>query len=259
MKDSSCRKNSPACSGRSVVGSLRKQIGMLLVSVCLLLPTILLAEANQEKGTQKEPRGQHPDHIKIERDRPARKAPEQKDNRQPAARGNVQHFLMNIKVTLGDGRVVSGRLPVDAPPRFTIQHTIDGIQYEKEIQTSQLRRVEIKSWSGRIVGERKDGQVYEFRPDRYEIQLEDTSFSTGPNAAFAFLNQFPVYNANGRVYLFSFWRDLQRPNGSWFTGMPGPIRQRRVCHADVVRSITIDSVQRATRPQTKEKQAQSKK
>lgn len=194
----------------------------------------------------------NPEHIEIKSEIPGRKKSIVKNPQ-------LSHFMMHIQVTLGDGRVLEGRLPVDAPKRFTIQHHIDGITYHKEIKISELKGIKIKSWSGHVVGERKEGKVYEFRPAEFEILLPEGSFHSVPTAALAFLNQFPVYNQNGRVYLFSFWRDLQRADGSWFTGMKGRARTRRICHADVVQKIMIQSVQRAPKPAIQKKNARAKK
>ncbi|MCB1173330.1 MAG: hypothetical protein KDK39_07195 [Leptospiraceae bacterium] len=185
---------------------------------------------NQEPMDQKDPNQANPDKT------PAKESAANSKQSQSKA------WLIELLLTLGDGRQLKGELPVEAPEKFKLNHVKDGIQYQKEVHLADIERIEIERWSGSLVSSKKQGQLYEFRPSRIMVQLRGGYTLEALGDAFAFLGSFPVYNQNGRVQLFSFWLDLQKADGSWYTGMSGPHSSRKIPHKDVVRVLEFKSV-----------------
>ncbi|MEQ9365351.1 MAG: hypothetical protein RIF32_13985 [Leptospirales bacterium] len=145
-----------------------------------------------------------------------------------------------VAVTLGDGRQLRGRMRVRVPERLSIVHVVDGIQYRKIVRPEQIHAVEFKRWRGRLVRQQESGQIFQFDVDRYSIELSGGQVLKRDGDLFGFLTQFVLENDNGTVQLFSFWGDLQKKDGSWFTGMQGPSTSRVAAHKDVIQRIQFD-------------------
>lgn len=145
-----------------------------------------------------------------------------------------------IDVTLGDGRQLKGTIRVRIPERLSIIHVVDGIQYRKTVRPEEVRAVTFKRWRGRMVRQQETGQIFQFDVDRYAIELTNGQVLNREGDLFAFLTQFVLENENGSVQLYSFWGDLLKKDGSWFTGMQGPSTSRVESHKDVVKRIEFD-------------------
>lgn len=145
-----------------------------------------------------------------------------------------------VAVTLGDGRRLKGKIRVRLPERLSIVHTVEGIQYRKLVRPEEIRSIEFKRWRGRLVRQQETGQIFQFDVDRYHIELNSGQVLKRDGELFAFLNQFVLENENGTVQLFSFWGDLQKKDGSWFTGMQGPSTSRKAAHKDVIQRIQFE-------------------
>lgn len=145
-----------------------------------------------------------------------------------------------IDVTLGDGRQLKGKIRVRVPERLSIVHTVDGIQYRKIVRPEEIRAIKFKRWRGRLVRQQETGQIFQFDVDRYALELTNGQILNRDGELFRFLTQFVLENENGSVQLFSFWGDLQKKDGSWFTGMKGPSTSRVACHKDVIQRIEFN-------------------
>jgi hypothetical protein len=146
----------------------------------------------------------------------------------------------SIDVTLGDGRQLSGRIRVRLPERVAIQHTVNGIEYRKVVRPEEIRAIELKRWRGRMVRQQESGQIFQFDVDRYTLELAGGQVLTREGELFSFLTSFVLENQHGSVQLYSFWGDLQKKDGSWFSGMEGPTASRVLCHKDVVKRIDFN-------------------
>ena len=126
------------------------------------------------------------------------------------------------------------------PDKLSIIHTVDGIQYRKTIRPEELRAISFKRWRGTLVRQQEGGQIFQFDVDRYSLELVSGQILHREGDLFQFLQRFEVENENGSVQLFSFWGDLQKKDGSWFTGMQGPSTSRVACHKDVVQRVEFE-------------------
>ena len=145
-----------------------------------------------------------------------------------------------VDVSLGDGRQLKGRIRLRLPERLSIVHVVDGIQYRKIVKPDEIRSIEFKRWRGKLIRQQEKGQIFQFDVDRYTIELQSGQVLTREGNLFSSLSQFTLENEHGSVHLFSFWGDLQKKDGSWFSGMEGPSTSRVVCHKDVVKRIEFD-------------------
>ncbi|MBX7056903.1 MAG: hypothetical protein K1X75_02475 [Leptospirales bacterium] len=145
------------------------------------------------------------------------------------------------RIYLGDGRLISGRISFRTPERFVLRHIADGVAYERPVSLAELRTVEVKRWRGRPGRELRDGQVYRFEPDRTLYILADGSRLLVEGPILPFLSDFPLANQHGAVRFFTFWMDLLKADGSWYTGISGPTSgERTMCHPDVIKRIVFE-------------------
>jgi len=153
----------------------------------------------------------------------------------------TREYAIDSRLTLGDGRTVRGTIRFRAPETLTLVHESEGVKYEKNIPFSEIESVEITKWKGKFLKEGKAGLVYEFGPDEYRINLRAGHELRRVGDFFTFLRQIKTENKNGIVVLFTYWIDLKKPDGSWYTGLSGPETGARVVsHPDVVRKIEFD-------------------
>ena len=217
--------------------------------VCIVMPLFFLG-AQPRKGGKPTSRKEST-HLKTSDPRHISKTRQESSVRPkpkpsaPKKQSSDKEFVLKIEVSLGDSRSLAGELPLRAPEKFQVEHIKDGIRYQKEIRLSDIDAIEIRRWSGKLLAQKKDGTLYEFVPDRIFVRLKDGYTMIAIGNVFSFIRQFPVYNSNGRVYVFSYWRDLQKKDGTWFTGLRGPILGRRVPHKDVVHRIQFVSIKKA--------------
>lgn len=168
-------------------------------------------------------------------------------------KSNDKEYILQVQATLGDNRTVSGKLPLKAPQKLKIKHFMQKIQYEKEITLNQIKMIKIISWKGKLVGQKKQGDLYRFSPVIYRVYLTDDTVLETNGFNFQFLNQFPVFNSHGKVYLYSWWLDLKKKDDSWHTGLSGPTNNRIVCHKDVVQKITFLTAKKDSQSKTPKK------
>lgn len=161
-----------------------------------------------------------------DQDQPSKKAP-----------AEVQ-FTLDVKVLLGDGRSVLGKLLFQAPEKIVVRHMRDGIAYEKPVKILDLRSVEFGQWKGSPVKKNSQGQVFQFDVSRFVMVLRDETVLEKMGDVFPFFRNLVLENKYGQVKLFSYWLDLQRKAGGWHTGLSGPSNGYRVVsHKDVVKKI----------------------
>lgn len=148
---------------------------------------------------------------------------------------------LSLAVTLGDGRIVRGRTRIQAPDRLALVHTVEGVRYEKIVALADIRSIEVKRWRGRQVRATRDGNVFQFDVDRVAITLADGGVLLRDGPLPPFFLQFDINNQHGQVRFFTFWLDLQKSDGRWYTGIEGPATGERVVgHADVIKRISFD-------------------
>lgn len=148
---------------------------------------------------------------------------------------------LSLAVTLGDGRIVRGRTRIQAPDRLALVHTVEGVRYEKIVALTDIRSIEVKRWRGRQVRATRDGNVFQFDVDRVAITLADGGVLLRDGPLPPFFLQFDINNQHGQVRFFTFWLDLQKSDGRWYTGIEGPATGERVVgHADVIKRISFD-------------------
>ncbi|MBI3396628.1 MAG: hypothetical protein HY042_12375 [Spirochaetia bacterium] len=149
----------------------------------------------------------------------------------------LTEFRREAKFILGDGRSVKGVLVFSAVDKIMVNHIHAGVNYHKELRPADILSVDIKKWRGRETKQVKDGRVFEFHPYETQVLLRDGT-TVSPSEFFGFFRKLNIESANGRVALFTFWVDLLKENGSWYTGMTGSQEKpRTTCHKDVVKRI----------------------
>lgn len=169
---------------------------------------------------------------------PAKESPRDKADK---TEGPARQYSLSAKMTLGDGKVVRGQVKLSAPESMQISHETGGVRYERQLHPDEISSVEVLRWKHRFLKENSSGLVYEFAPDEVRIRLKDGGEIKRSGPIFSFLKQFAVENKNGKVTLFTFWIDLKKPDGKWYTGLSGPENGVRVtCHPEVVRRIDFD-------------------
>lgn len=139
------------------------------------------------------------------------------------------------RIVLGDGRVVRGTVKFKAPKRLRLKHLKSGVRYTKEFPVEEIESVRVRKWRGRFIKRNKDGEVFEFAPHEYEVRLRSGMVLSRQGNLLPFLKTLPLQNSDGQLTIFSFWLDLRRADGSWFTGMKGS--ERTECHKDVLKQI----------------------
>ena len=145
---------------------------------------------------------------------------------------------IRVSIVLGNGREVTGTTELRTPETLVVRHTRDGILYEKTISIRDIASIELKRWEGRLVAQRSEGDLYRFSVRDFQIEMRDGYQMTVQGNFLPFLDQVVLVNANGSVTLFSYWLDLLREDGTWFTGLSGPVAGTRVvCHEDVIKKI----------------------
>jgi hypothetical protein len=167
-------------------------------------------------------------------------SPEDAPKRESAGRpeGDTPTISLNLSITLCDGRTAEGSVELKTEDTLTIRHSKDGIAYTKRVGFSELRSISLKRWKGQSVRESKDGTIFRFDPAEYLIELRDKSTLHIADEIFPFLKEFSLKNGNGLVQLYTYWIDLQKKDGTWYTGMEGPGNGKRItCHSDVVKKI----------------------
>ncbi len=158
------------------------------------------------------------------------------------------HFHSEVRIVLGDGRNLNGRLTLKTPAEMTIHHSLSGVKYQKVIRMKDISSISFRSWQGEKLRQNKVGQVYRFNVASYAIALKSGQALAVKGEIFPFLKEFQLNNANGTVKLFSFWMDLYKKDGSWYTNISGPQDGRRLtCHRDVVKSISFTNVDTSNR------------
>ena len=145
-----------------------------------------------------------------------------------------------IKVTLNDGRTLSGRLRNSLPQEINIQHWSAGIEYKKKIALDEISGFEMKTWYPKKTSSNKAGEVYLFNVSSYVVILKEGKNLYCKNNFFGFFRDFVLLNENGEVHLYTFWRDLLQKNEIWYTGLSGSREKDwSIGHKDVVRSISL--------------------
>jgi len=147
-----------------------------------------------------------------------------------------ESYALQVKVTLGDGRLVQGKVEFQAPREMLLQHTRDQITYEKLLRIGDIGSIEFLQWDGRKVKDARDGTIFEFRPAELLLTLKNGQ-ELNRSGELPFLNEFILNNENGRVKLFTYWLDLRKSDGTWYTAIDGPQLKRRVCHKDIIKKI----------------------
>ena len=165
-----------------------------------------------------------------------RPAPGRASKKEPTAKTSpaIVH-RKTARIVLGDGRTVRGLALFRAPTAVTFKHMRAGIAYSKRFDVSEIESIRIRQWRARFVRRSKDGEIFHFEPYEFEVRLKSGATLARKGSFFSFLKQFPIQNDNGRVLLFTFWVDLRKADGSWYTGMQGT--ERTEAHKDVVRMV----------------------
>ncbi|MBE7437667.1 MAG: hypothetical protein HS115_04360 [Spirochaetales bacterium] len=149
-------------------------------------------------------------------------------------------YTLPVKVTLGDGRTVQGKVEFQAPREMLLQHTRDQITYEKLLRIADIGSIEFLQWNGRKVKDSRDGSVFEFRPAELVLTLKSGQ-ELQRSGELPFLNEFVLSNENGRVKFFTYWLDLRKADGTWYTAIEGPQLKRKVCHKDIIKKIDFST------------------
>ena len=170
----------------------------------------------------------------------AQKRKPRKESRTKTKRKTLPLHRLPARVTFGDGRVLEGKIKIRAPSRFTVRHVKKGVQYSKKVRLSDIREIEILKWKSWFLRRNKKGEIYRFAPGKFLMKLHNGKTLRPAGPLYTFVLRFPLENANGRVRLYTYWIDLLRGDGSWYTGMP-PLRGRvrKTCYGKVVRKITF--------------------
>lgn len=180
--------------------------------------------------------------LKVELEDKKQKAPTAKRIPSPKAT-KVLSYTTKVKVQLGDGRHVSGRIRLKVPPTLRLEHSKNDIDYYKDIRMEDVTALEIKAWQSKYIRRRPVGEIYHFEVARYIIHLENGQSLLHIGALFPFLQSFTVQNANGNVRLYAYWVDLLKKDKTWHTGMKGPVSGERVlAHKDVVHKIFFEKL-----------------
>ena len=148
-------------------------------------------------------------------------------------------YSMDVRVLLGDNRSIRGLINFRAPKKLFITHEMGGVKYNREVRVEEIHSLQMTRWKSRFLKRNREGRVYQFEVSEYVVKLKDGASLHTRAPIFPFLARFPVRNQNGRVYLYTFWIDLLKGDGSWYTKMPGIGEDgyRNDCFKDVVKKI----------------------
>ena len=167
--------------------------------------------------------------------------PNQNTRQKPKStpREKLETFVLKANIILGDGRTVRGRVTFRAPEKIVITHKRDDIEYRKTIRIRDLRSMEITQWKGEPLRKNRKGQwIYRFSPRQSTLTLAGDLVLKENARLLPYFEKLTVRNSNGQVTLFSYWIDLLKSDGSWHTGITGPVNGlRRQGHKDVVQRI----------------------
>ncbi len=148
------------------------------------------------------------------------------------------NFQSQVKVVLGDGRTVEGKIRLNVPSKILIKHLSDGVQYRKWISMKDVSLIVQQSWKGRYLKQTKKGAIYRFETSSYTVVLKNGQKLSLKREMLPFWEEFTVENSKGDVILFSYWIDLRKVDGAWYTGMKGSVEGKRVIsHPDVYKKI----------------------
>lgn len=214
--------------------------GLLRSVFCAVFVCVTLA-ADAKPRNQKQITSATP--VNKESDKPKQEpSPDQNRSEKPTQDEKKEKaYVVESRITLGDGRIVNGRLKFNAPEKITLVHEAEGIQYEKVIGIGEISSIEILKWKGKFLRENKNGMVYEFAAEEFRIRLKDAHELRKSGGLFPFLRKIPLENKNGQIQVFTFWMDLKKPDGTWYTGIAGPdTGLRNTCHPDVIRRIDFE-------------------
>jgi hypothetical protein len=150
-------------------------------------------------------------------------------------------YTLNTTITMGDQRKVIGTIQIRAPEEMTVRHSVNGLFYEKIIHIKDIKSIEILKWKGNFVRETASGQIFDFIPSEYAVVLHDGFRMIRTEEFFSFLTQVVLVNENGKLTLFTHWRDLKGTDGKWFTGSETSDNLRTVPHKDVIRSFSFSN------------------
>ena len=227
----------------------RRRLNAALVFVLILTTApgdISVFAQGRRKPERKPARNEQPDPEnapKSDREKNVRRKDAPKED------PGVLHSL-DVRVTLGDGRIVRGKMHFRAPEKFAVQHTRQGVAYTKVIGVQDLRAIEFRKWKSNFRRRNKEGEIFWFEVAETRIELKSGGALVKPGS-FPFLKRVLMENANGRAYFYSFWIDLLRPDGRWYTGMPALQGQTRAeCFKDVIKRIEFTSAESEPDPES---------
>jgi hypothetical protein len=164
---------------------------------------------------------------------------EKKEDRD--ARGDLREKRTAVQIlTLCDGRTIRGEAE-GMGEGFQFSHLKDGIEYKKKLKWDEVESIKIDSWELKQKKEEKKGISFEAMPKRVRIRTRNGEiFYKDSGLADIKLLNLSVKNNNGMATVFSYWIDLQYPNGTWFSGLPKLKNEtlvREECFKDVVRMM----------------------
>lgn len=156
----------------------------------------------------------------------------------PSGKKNDRNYVLKTRITLGDGRVIPGTIRFRAPKKLTVRHIKDGVPYTRTIRITEIGRIENRAWKAEFLRRNRQGEVFQFDVSSFDLILKDKTPLHLQGALYPFLKRLQLQNDNGRVILYTYWIDLLRKDGTWYTGLPLlPGRIRKKCHRDVIRRI----------------------
>lgn len=147
---------------------------------------------------------------------------------------------INLTIKLCDGRMVSGNFEYEKN-EITLTHTKDGIQYQKTIQISEIKKILIHSWLGKKLKKTNEGWTYTFEAHDVSVYWKKDFFRIKGMFSSEF-QKLSIQNENGVATLYTYWIDLQYNNGKWFSGLSSPKQNiREECHSDVIKTIELNT------------------
>ena len=121
--------------------------------------------------------------------------------------------LPEVRIFLGSGAMIEGK--IEMPAQFVIKHTIDGLQYEKNVSPADLLEIEILTYRIKDRRELNEGKIfYEFEPDQVKVTLRNGRqyfFTT----IFPFLRKLEVVTIDGKTTLYTYFGDTFDQEKGW--------------------------------------------
>lgn len=122
-----------------------------------------------------------------------------------------------VKITLWTGDFLYGRIHI--PPEVTFKHYRKGLEFTKTVKTSEIKSIEIKSFSeiGPQKGSREkksENLFLRFEPAVVRLQMRNGRSYT-LNGLFSFLRRVPISTIDGRTVLYSFFGDTWQKEKGW--------------------------------------------